>query len=322
MQSKFFRPKDRPLLNLALLVITFFTTFWAYLRGFAGSEPIAHAVRESLLFSISLILILGSHEMGHYVLARWHRVDTSLPYFIPLPYFGVGTLGAVIRIRGRIPSRNALVDIGAAGPLAGLLVAIPVLVVGIVRAKVVDEPSFNLFLGEGSLWNLAHHLWHYISGVARDSGELSAGNPSAFSFGDNLLTLLLQRLIWGPLPAGKTLLVGPMFLAGWFGLLVTMLNLIPIGQLDGGHLSYAVLGAAANRFGKVIALLMFGLCLFYSIGWLLWLVLAGKLIGFGHPPPLESDSPLSPGRRLAVVLSAGALILCVMPVPIAIISAP
>jgi membrane-associated protease RseP (regulator of RpoE activity) len=134
--------------------------------------------------------------------------------------------------------------------------------------------------------------------------------------------LLLQRLIWGALPVGKTLLVGPMFTAGWFGLLVTMLNLIPIGQLDGGHLSYAVLGTAASRFGKVIALLMFGLCLFYSIGWLLWLVVAGKLIGFGHPPPLESDSPLSPARKLTVAISLAALILCVMPAPIAIISVP
>ena len=303
-------------------MITLFTTFSAYLLQFTGSVPMATAVRESLIFSVSLILILGSHEMGHYVLARWHRVDTSLPYFIPLPMLGVGTLGAVIRIRGRIPNRNALVDIGAAGPIAGLLVAIPLLVVGIARARVVDEPSFNLFLGEDSLWNLASHLVHYLVGMLRGTGaDATVPGPSAFSFGDNLLTLLLQRLIWGALPTGKTLLVGPMFTAAWFGLLVTMLNLIPIGQLDGGHLSYAVLGPDASRFGKAIALLMFGLCLFYSIGWLLWLVIAGKVIGFGHPPPLEPDSRLSPMRKLTIAISAAALILCVMPVPIAIISA-
>ena len=281
-------------------MITLFTTFSAYLLQFAGSPP----------------RVLTSPK-------RWHRVDTSLPYFIPLPLLGVGTLGAVIRIRGRIPNRNALVDIGAAGPIAGLVVAIPLLVVGIARAKVVDEPSFSLFLGENSLWNLANHLLQYLAALVRGSGtDAAAPGPSTFSFGDNLLTLLLQRLIWGSLPMGKTLLVGPMFTAAWFGLLVTMLNLIPIGQLDGGHLSYAVLGPSATRFGKAIALLMFGLCLFYSIGWLLWLIVAGKLIGFGHPPPLEAESRLSPARKWTIAISAAALILCVMPVPIAIISAP
>ena len=304
-------------------MITLFTTFSTYLYQFTGGMPRATAVRESLIFSISLILILGSHEMGHYVLARWHRVDTSLPYFIPFPLLGVGTLGAVIRIRGPIPNRNALVDIGAAGPIAGLVVAIPLLVVGIARARIVDEPYFNLFLGENSLWYLASLLVQYLVGILKGSAtDVVAPGPSTFSFGDNLLTLVLQRLIWGALPTGKTLLVGPMFTAAWFGLLVTMLNLIPIGQLDGGHLSYALLGPSARRFGKVIALLMFGLCLFYSIGWLLWLVIAGKVIGFGHPPPLEPDSRLSPARKLTIAISAAALILCVMPVPIAIISAP
>src|SRR5262249_51888922 len=203
--SSFFRPKDRPLLNLSLLIITLFTTFSAYLLQFAGSVPMATAVRESMIFSICLILILGSHEMGHYVLARWHRVDTSLPYFIPLPLLGVGTLGAVIRIRGRIPNRNALVDIGAAGPIAGLVVAIPLLVVGIARAKVVDEPSFSLFLGENSLWNMVSHLVQYLIGLVNGAGAgAAAPGPSSFSLGDNLLTLVLQRLVWGALPNGKT----------------------------------------------------------------------------------------------------------------------
>src|SRR5215472_4269269 len=310
MSSTTARSADKPLLNLALFVLTVGTTFSTFFVIWSGGNGIA-AINASLIFSLSLVLILGSHEMGHYVLARWHRVDTSLPYFIPLPMLGVGTLGAVIRIRGRIPNRNALVDIGAAGPIAGLLVAIPLLVVGIARAKIVDEPSFSLFLGENSLWNLASHLVQYLVGLAKGTGtDAAAPGPSTYSFGDNLLTLLLQRLIWGTLPMGKTLLVGPMFTAAWFGLLVTMLNLIPIGQLDGGHLSYAVLGPSATRFGKAIALLMFGLCLFYSIGWLLWLVIAGKVIGFGHPPPLEPDSRLSPMRKLTIAISAAALILC------------
>ncbi len=197
------------------------------------------------IFSAPLLFILGSHEMGHYFLARIHQVDSSLPYFIPLPYLGVGTLGAVIRIRGRIPHRNALVDIGAAGPIAGLLVAIPLLVLGILHSTVVDAPiPSSSFLGESSLVRLLQHLWQWV--VERGSGAAAHSGPGgSLIFGDNLLTLLLQRLVKGPLPEGKDLAVHPMFIAGWFGLLVTMLNLIPIGQLDGGHLSYAVFGKRA-----------------------------------------------------------------------------
>src|SRR6516165_11310014 len=192
MPSIAFRPADKPLLNLTLFLLTLATTFGTFLWiwGGGGASTTWGAVSGSLTFSLSLVLILGSHEMGHYAFARIHRVDTSLPYFIPLPLLGVGTLGAVIRIRGRIPNRNALVDIGAAGPIAGLLVAIPLLVVGIARAKVVNEPSFNLFLGENSLWNVASHLVHYLVGMLRGTGaDATAPGPSTFSFGDNLLTL-------------------------------------------------------------------------------------------------------------------------------------
>src|SRR5713226_2644537 len=156
MPSTVFRPADKPLLNLTLFVLTLGTTFgtFLYMWTAAGPTPLS-AVNGSWTFSLSLVLILGSHEMGHYVLARIHKVDTSLPYFIPLPLLGVGTLGAVIRIRGRIPDRNALVDIGAAGPLAGLAVAIPMIVFGLAHSKMVDLPPMsNDFLGESSLWAL------------------------------------------------------------------------------------------------------------------------------------------------------------------------
>src|SRR5262249_47813036 len=141
MPSIAFRPADKPLLNLTLFLLTLVTTFGTFLWiwGGGGASTTWGAVSSSLTFSLSLVLILGSHEMGHYAFARIHRVDTSLPYFIPLPLLGVGTLGAVIRIRGRIPQRNALGDIGAAGPPAGLSGAHP-LVGGGVAPRAVRRP--------------------------------------------------------------------------------------------------------------------------------------------------------------------------------------
>lgn len=322
MSSRLFRPGDRPLLNGALLLLTALTTFTSFLFNFGSGATPQEAMQGAGVFSASLLFILGSHEMGHYVLARIHQVDSSLPYFIPLPYLGVGTLGAVIRIRGRIPHRNALVDIGAAGPIAGLLVAIPLLVLGILHSTVVDAPiPSSSFLGESSLVRLLQHLWQWVAD--RGSGAAAHSGPGAsLIFGDNLLTLLLQRLVKGPLPEGKDLAVHPMFIAGWFGLLVTMLNLIPIGQLDGGHLSYAVFGKRASWIGKAMALLMLGLCVFYSAGWLLWLIVTAKFIGFKHPEPVDPLASLSPARKAICAASLVAFVLCVMPVPIAIISVP
>ena len=320
MSSRLFRPGDRPLLNGALLALTAITTFTTFLFNFGSGSTLPEAMQGAGIFSASLIFILGSHEMGHYVLARIHRVESSLPYFIPLPLLGVGTLGAVIRIRGRIPHRNALVDIGAAGPIAGLLVAIPLLVLGILHSTVIDAPiQPSSFLGESSLVRLLQHLWQVF--VSRSAGAaVHSGSGTSLMFGDNLLTLLLQRLLKGPLPEGQDLAVHPLFIAGWFGLLVTMLNLIPIGQLDGGHLSYAVFGERARWIGKAMALLMLGLSVFYSAGWLLWLIVTAKFIGFRHPEPVEPLASLSPARRAICAACLVAFVLCVMPVPIAIVS--
>ncbi|HEX9507834.1 MAG TPA: site-2 protease family protein, partial [Myxococcales bacterium] len=207
MPSTVFRPADKPLLNLTLFVLTLGTTFGTFLLMWSGGGATTpSAVNGSLIFSLSLVLILGSHEMGHYVLARIHKVDTSLPYFIPLPLLGVGTLGAVIRIRGRIPDRNALVDIGAAGPLAGLLVAIPLLAFGLSHSKIVDLPVEPPgFLGESSLWSLAHRGVEYL--IAKWSGlrlpEMGGGRAEVYIFGDNLLIRALRHLVLGPIPAGK-----------------------------------------------------------------------------------------------------------------------
>jgi membrane-associated protease RseP (regulator of RpoE activity) len=324
MSSTTARSADKPLLNLALFLLTVGTTFSTFFVIWSGGGGIA-AINASLTFSLSLVLILGSHEMGHYILARIHRVDTSLPYFIPLPLLGVGTLGAVIRIRGRIPHRNALVDIGAAGPLAGLLVAIPLLVFGLTRSKIVDLPvDPDGFLGDSSLWSLLHRAVDYL--MAKWSGvrqpPLSRGGAEYYIFGDNLLMRGLRYLVIGPLPAGKDIQEHPMVIAGWFGLLVTMLNLVPIGQLDGGHLTYALFGDRARTLGKLMALGMLGLCVFYSAGWLLWLIVTSKLIGFRHPPLIDEQAPLSPGRKLTCAICFIGLLICLMPVPLSAVSAP
>jgi membrane-associated protease RseP (regulator of RpoE activity) len=319
MRSLTFRPGDNPKVNFALLALTLVTTCSTFAFTFGSGFS------SAAVFAISLVLILGSHEMGHYLLARIHDVDTSLPYFIPLPFLGVGTLGAVIRIRGRIPNRNALVDIGAAGPLAGLVVAIPLLIFGLVQSKIVDLPvQAPDLLGESSLVALFDRAIQYIG--AKLGGTYHPPPDTAqsfvFVFGDNLLMRALKFLVLGPLPPGKDIQEHPMVIAGWFGLLVTMLNLVPIGQLDGGHLTYALFGDRAGTIGRLMALAMFALCLFYSAGWLLWLIVTSKFIGFRHPEVVEPQVPLSPGRKLTCALCFVALAACVMPVPLTMVSLP
>src|SRR5262249_20422678 len=153
--------------------------------------------------------------------------------------------------------------------------------------------------------------WHYLSGSGGNEA-IRQGNSVVWIFGNNLLMSGMQSLLVGPLPPGKDLAAHPMVVSGWFGLLVTMLNLIPIGQLDGGHLSHAALGKWAIGLGKLMALLMLGLCIFFSAGWLLWLVITAKLIGFKHPPVLEPALALTPARKWTCFACLVGLIVCVM----------
>jgi membrane-associated protease RseP (regulator of RpoE activity) len=314
------RPASRIWLHLLLFALTVITTYSAYAWSFGGSDDAQRLRVESLAFSLSLMAILGSHEMGHYVLARIHRVDTTLPYFIPLPFIGVGTLGAVIRIRGRIPHRNALVDIGAAGPLAGLVVALPILFWGLCHSRVVDSPAVqSMFPGENSLWVLLRELFAWAMAKlthATPSPEQAFTGQMQLIFGDSLLMQGLTRLAVGPLPEGKDVMVHPVVIAGWFGLLVTLLNLLPVGQLDGGHLAFAVLGPRARWVGKGVALALFVLMLFATASWGVWLVVTSKLVGFGHPEVVEPAAPLSRGRKWICALCFVALIGCAMPIPL------
>lgn len=279
-----------PLVNVALLAATIATT-----TLFGGAA-----------FSAALIAILLAHEMGHFVLARRYRVDATLPYFIPAP-FGVGTLGAVIRMRGVIPSRRAALDIGAAGPLAGFAVALPLLVWGLAHSEVqvaeaVTGAASSPF---GVLWRMAQGL----PAFPPEAAELLV-------YGDSLLLLAAQRAVFGALGPGEQVLIHPVGFAAWVGLLVTALNLVPSGQLDGGHVIYALLGGRRAR--AVARLVSYGLLaagLFLSWSWLVWWALSRYVVGLGHPPALVEE-PLGPGRRVVAWLSLLVFALTFVPVPV------
>ena len=242
---------------------------------------------SGLWYSASILAILGAHEFGHYFACRYYRVDATLPFFIPFPLPLTGTLGAVIRIRSPIPGKRALFDIGIAGPIAGFVVAVPVLLVGMALSNVVAVPTGfqGLELGEPLLFRAAAWL---VVGVA---------------------------------PEGSSINMHPMVFAAWFGMLATALNLFPIGQLDGGHISYAVFG----RFSTVVTLGTFA-CLvgltFFSLSWLVWTVLAGAsilVLGPRHPRTLDEHVPLDPARLKLAVFAVLMFLLCFTPAPVEIL---
>ncbi|WP_043412831.1 site-2 protease family protein [Archangium violaceum] len=322
MESAPARVVNRPWLHLLLFVLTLGTTSLTFDSLFLGASlPWSARLTEALTFSVALLTILGAHEMGHYVLARLHGVDASLPYFIPLPYLGVGTLGAVIRIRGRIPTRNALVDIGAAGPLAGLLVALPFLLWGLAHSPVVEVPEVSSsFPGRTSLWSLGGDFLQWLqvklSLAPASPAHEALPQHALLIFGDGPLMKGLKWLVVGPLPPGKALQEHPVVIAAWFGLLVTLLNLVPVGQFDGGHLSYALWGPHARWIGKLMALVLLFLTLFYTVTWGPWFLVATKVVGFGHPEVTRPAEPLGLGRKLVCAVCFLALAGCAMPVPI------
>ena len=250
----------------------------------APSLGLLHVLATGLWYSVPLLLILGSHEMGHYVACRVHGVRASLPYFLPAPLPFTGTFGAVIRLRQRVPHRRALFDIGVAGPLAGLAVAIPVLVVGLLWSRVVPLPT--------------------------DGGGVTLGEPLLFQG--------LAGMTLGPLSASTTVYLHPTAFAGWFGLLVTALNLLPVGQLDGGHIAFAVLGRHASRV-SIATLAGVGLLAFRSWSWVVWGALVVLMLwrsGWTHAPTEEDVTPLGPGRLAVAILAGLSLVVCFSPVPI------
>ena len=249
---------------------------------------------DGLPFSLSVLGILMAHEMGHYLYARWYGVHTSLPHFIPSPLVFItpnpGTFGAVIVTKAPYPNRQALMDIGAAGPIAGFIVAVPIMAYSLVGARV------DLIPGEGE--------------------GLYLGEPLVFQ--------ALAYLIHGPLPEDYTIYLDSVGLAAWFGCLVTMLNLLPVGQLDGGHILYAFTGGAVRgrrlqrnlAIASFLALAVLGM---YSPGWWVFgalLLLMGRFSGFRHPTPIDDAAPLPRHSKWLGWLAVLVFIQTCMPVPI------
>lgn len=280
-----------PAVNAALLAATVATT--TLLVGGA--------------FSFALVAILLTHEMGHWLYARRYGVDATLPYFIPVP-FGVGTLGAVIRMRGAIPSRRAALDIGAAGPLAGFAVAVPLLLWGLAHSDVVNVAA----LAEPGPSSPAAIVWRLMKGLP--AFPLEPANQ--LILGDSLLMWGAQALVLGPLAPEQQVLIHPVGFAAWVGLLVTALNLVPAGQLDGGHVLYALLGGhRARRAARLVSWALLAAGLLLSFSWLVWWALSRFLVGLGHPPALD-QAPLGPGRRAVAWLSLVVFVLTFVPVPV------
>jgi membrane-associated protease RseP (regulator of RpoE activity) len=287
--------QSRLWLHIVLLVLTIGTTTMAGALHYASfvSEFSTRPVGLSwgLLFhgfwySGTLLGILGAHEMGHYLLCRRYNVDATLPYFIPMPpmFFLTGTLGAVIKIREAFPTRRVLFDIGVAGPIAGFVLLVPALFFGMTLSNVVPAPT-----GDG-----------------------------IFYLGEPLLFKLATHAVFGAVPDAYTVNIHPVVFAAWFGMLATALNLLPFGQLDGGHITYATLGRWSTPISMATVATAVGMT-FVSVSWLfMTLMMLAMLFMLGprHPRVIYEYEPLG-GRRIAVAIFALIMfILCFTPVPI------
>jgi membrane-associated protease RseP (regulator of RpoE activity) len=276
----------RRLLHLGLLLATVVTTVIAGALQ-QGVNPLEtpRLLYTGIPFSFTLLLILGAHEMGHYLVSRRHRLDVTLPYFIPAPPipFIIGTFGAFIRIRSPIRDKRALLDVGCSGPLIGVLVAIPVILIGLKLSTVT----------------------------------VIGGGEATVTLGEPLLFKLLSRLALGPLTPEENVILHPVAFAGWIGLLVTALNLIPVGQLDGGHVAYALF----PEYHRHISLGVLGLLVVCGVvfwqGWLMWAVVLAFL-GWRHPPPYEFWVPLDRRRRVLGLITIVVFGLTFSPAPFVI----
>ena len=246
-----------------------------------------HLLAGGVAFSASLLAILFSHEMGHYLACRYYKVDATLPYFIPAPpMFLAGTFGAFIKIRSPIPSRRALFDIGLAGPLAGFVVALPLSIIGVMMVGPPQGPQDHVIF-----------------------------------FNDPLLFRLIAKMAGIPLDPNSP--INPYYMAAWIGLLVTSLNLMPVGQLDGGHGVFAVFGARAHKvigrlaFVVVVVLAVLGFWLHSSPSGFLYAVLIGIMLKVPHPEPAEME-PLGTKRTAIAIVTLIVFALCFWPFPITI----
>ena len=264
--------------------------WWVHIALFAATAFTCWTV-GGLWYAVGIMGFLFAHEMGHFVASLRWGVRASLPYFIPFPTIPYvvaspfGTLGAVIVMKSRIPNRRALLDIGVAGPIAGFVVALVAITVGMWQSQVISVPESWI-------------------------------RPGSYIFGESLLMLGMKYLMFGPLPDDAILIMSPLARAGWVGLFVTALNLLPIGQLDGGHIAYTLFRRHYYLITIIATAILIAL-VYVSIVWLLFAVLA-LLYGRKHPPPIDDITPLDARRRRIGYLCIAILVLCFMPNPLQI----
>lgn len=292
--------KTNIILFILTILSTFFTGMWLSISETDISSQVAATGNANLLkiffqpkillsgglFSIAILSILLAHEMGHYFACRRYGIIATLPYFIPFPTL-IGTMGAFIKIKSPINSRKALFDIGAAGPIAGFILAVPWMYAGIKMSQVTDvAPSGSVLL-----------------------------------MSDPILTDLIIKISGFNIPEGFNLIAHPVYTAAWFGCLATAINLIPVGQLDGGHIIYSLFTSKAK---KIYSLAFIITCLIgiYAVivegfyGWALWILLVFFLMRKGHPPTLDDKMELGAKRKILAVFALIIFILTFIPIPI------
>jgi Zn-dependent protease len=287
------RQKERPVwINVVLMLATVITAtltgsilYIGFFDLWSLSNVMDVLIPENLLygfglFAFPLLSILFVHEMGHYFVSRHHGIAASLPFFMPIPpivpNFNIGTFGALISSRDPMPNKKALFDVGIAGPLAGFIVAVPVTIIGIATSSTVSLST------------------------------ITAGEPV---LGTSLLFFFISNVVM-PIPAGYGLDLSLVAFAGWVGLLITSINLLPAGQLDGGHIFRSFLGKYQRFAGWIAVFIMI------FTGWIFFAIIIVFLMGMLHPPPLNDATPLDMKRKLLFFVAVAILILCYIPYPI------
>ena len=262
--------------HIVLFVLTAIST---YLVGANYSFDARHAV-NGLSYSCSIMLILLAHEMGHYVMSRTYGIPATLPYFIPFPLPPFGTFGAIIKMKGIVINKKALFDIGVAGPLSSFVLSVVCLFFGMKLSEVV----------------------------------ISTPGAAEYRLGEPLVLKLIQWMTIGELPPTQDVLLHPLGYAGWVGLFVTALNLLPVGQLDGGHVVYAVFGQKSKWAFMGSMLILVFLALYYNPGWLALIILL-LIFGMRHPQPFDAETPLDRTRKLLAFVMLIVFILSFTPAP-------
>jgi len=276
-------------LNLLLFLLTVFSTLF-FGAVLSGEDPLSDisTLLVGIPFSATILAVLGLHELGHYMAAKHYRLNVTLPYFLPFPSI-IGTLGAVIRMKSPIYNRRMLLDIGAAGPITGFIVSIPITYYGLL------------------------HSHFAVVDAATASGSIHLGSSLIFEF--------LSTLTLGTVPEGCEVMLHPVAFAGWVGFFVTALNLLPIGQLDGGHIIYSLLGKKQKTVSTYIFILLIGLGVLIFLrngwpGWFLWAFIILFLAKIPHPPVVDESVPIGRGRRLVGILTLIIFILTFIPDPV------